>query len=499
VIARFGLATSAGTGESASEIPLSWDVQGATRVRLERLPAAAESPRAFQVVERAEYQLVAENGAGQASRAMTLYVLRLPVIEGFGADAVTIPPGGTVRLNWQTDRGEQIFLDDQPVGGGTGVQEIQPDGTREYVLRVVNAAGEASRRVQVVVRPPDTPTPTPLPTATRVPPTATVAASPTSRPAATATRVPAAVPTAPRSAPPVVPSTPPAPPPAPPGPPDDGVSGPARPVLAWYYPQFSQGWPQDVATAQRAGVDALIVSQTTQRPGVPLFTSPIARAAEGTNLAFTLGIETNVVYSSQEQLVNELKRILRDEAPNPRFLRYRGRPVIVFWQLPAIKTLPGQSPQEAWASVRAQVDPDRTSFWIAEGADPAPGTGTISYLASFEALHLFSIAWDAEPGRALASWAQRTRTAPGNKLWAATVMPGGFYADGPGPWKDRDRENGAYFEKAWRGALATNPAMVILTSLNEDNEASSITPRPAWGDLYVDINRRFSDQYHAGR
>jgi hypothetical protein len=271
------------------------------------------------------------------------------------------------------------------------------------------------------------------------------------------------------------------------------------PVLAWYYAEFSQGAEQDIANARRAGIDALIISQTTQRPGEALFTTALAKAAEGTDISLTLGIETNLVYESQAELVAELKRILRDEAPNPRFLRYAGKPVIVFWHLPAIKTLPGQSPQAAWESVRAQVDPGRTSLWIAEGGDPAPGTGTLTYLPSFDALHLYSIAWDADPVRALTSWAQRTRGTPGGKLWVATVMPGGFYAEGPPPWKHRDRENGGYFERSWRGALATNPDMVILTSLNEDNEASAIQPQPEWGNLYLDINRRFSDQYHFQR
>jgi hypothetical protein len=271
------------------------------------------------------------------------------------------------------------------------------------------------------------------------------------------------------------------------------------PVLAWYYAEFSQGAEQDIANARRAGIDALIVSQSTQRPGESLFTTAIARAAEGTEVALTLGIETNLVYESQAELIDELKRIVRDETPNPRFLRYHGKPVIVFWQLPAIKTLAGQSPQMAWESVRAQVDPGRATLWIGEGGDPAPGTGTLSYLPAFDGLHLYSIAWDADPGRALASWAQRTRSAPGSKLWVATVMPGGFYAEGPPPWKSRDRENGAYFERSWRGALATNPDMVILTSLNEDNEASHIHPKPEWGNLYLDINHRNSDLYHAQR
>ncbi|HEX2515204.1 MAG TPA: hypothetical protein VH257_10895 [Chloroflexota bacterium] len=283
--------------------------------------------------------------------------------------------------------------------------------------------------------------------------------------------------------------------------PPRGPAVPERvaPVLAWYYPEFSQGWAEDVANAQRAGLDALIVSQTTQPVGASLFSSPIARAAEGTDLALTLGIETNIRYDSQEALVAELQRIVREEVNHPRFLRFGGKPVIVFWRIPAIVTAAGQTPQQAWASVRAQVDPGRATLWIAEGGDPAPATGTLSYLPSFDALHLYSVAWDAEPSRALSSWAQRTRGAPGNKLWVATVMPGGDYAEGPPPWKYRERENGAYLEKAWRGALATNPSMVIVTSLNETHERSNIDPRPEWGTLYVDLNKRFADQYRAQR
>ncbi|MGH2371137.1 MAG: hypothetical protein ACRDI2_23410, partial [Chloroflexota bacterium] len=137
---------------------------------------------------------------------------------------------------------------------------------------------------------------------------------------------------------------------------------PLAPVLAWYYPQYSQGWANDVASARRAGIDALVVSQTTQPPGASLFASPIAQAARGTNLFFTLGIETRSAYPDQASLVRELQRILRDEAPHPQFLRYQGKPVMVFWALPAVPRNPGQSPQAAWAAIRAQVDPGRSSI-----------------------------------------------------------------------------------------------------------------------------------------
>ena len=124
--------------------------------------------------------------------------------------------------------------------------------------------------------------------------------------------------------------------------PPRGPAVPERvaPVLAWYYPEFSQGWAADIANAQRAGLDALIVSQTTQPVGASLFASPIGQAAEGTEIALTLGIETNIRYDSQEALVAELQRIVREEVNHPRFMRFGGKPVIVFWRTSPIRSLP---------------------------------------------------------------------------------------------------------------------------------------------------------------
>ena len=291
----------------------------------------------------------------------------------------------------------------------------------------------------------------------------------------------------------ILPSGPAAPPAAP-----AAISEPAGPVLAWYYPQFSQGWATDVASAQRAGIDALVVSQTTQRPGQPLFASGIGQAAHGTNLLLTLGIETSQVYPDQASLVRELQRILSDEAPHPRFLRYRGRPVLVFWGLPQVPRPAGQTAQRAWASIRDQVDPQRTSIWIAEGGDPAPATGTLSYLDAFDGLHLYSVAWDADPGRALSGWASRLRGHDPSKLWVATVMPGGYWGGADrAAWQLRDRQNGEYFASAWRGAIATQPNMVIVSSFNETAERTEIHPSPAWGDLYLDLNRQYGEQWRA--
>src|SRR5438876_9472969 len=44
--------------------------------------------------------------------------------------------------------------------------------------------------------------------------------------------------------------------------PAPALSDPAAPVLAWYYPQFSQGTATDMRNAASSGIDAMIVSET---------------------------------------------------------------------------------------------------------------------------------------------------------------------------------------------------------------------------------------------
>ncbi len=280
---------------------------------------------------------------------------------------------------------------------------------------------------------------------------------------------------------------------------DAALVEPVAPVLAWYYPQFTQGWDVDAANAVRAGIDALVVSQTGTGPGAPLAAAGIVQAARGSPLFFATGVEPQM-YPDQASLVAELQRILAVDAANPWYLCYQDRPVLVFWALSQVPRAPGQSPQDAWRAIRAQVDPDRTSVWIAEGGDASPATGTISYLDAFDGLHLYSIAWDADPGRALAGWARRLRSYDPSKLWVATVMPGGLWGGAdPSSWQERDRQNGGYLVAAWQGAIATQPAMVIVTSFNENRERTQIQPSAEWGDpdLYLDLNRQLADEWRA--
>ncbi|HET7768692.1 MAG TPA: hypothetical protein VFN74_07935, partial [Chloroflexota bacterium] len=267
----------------------------------------------------------------------------------------------------------------------------------------------------------------------------------------------------------------------------------AAPVLAWYYPQFSQGLQTDVRNAAAARIDALIVSETGARD----LTGHLA-AVRGTSVHVVAGIEPQT-YPNADALAQRIASLLSKDAADPGYLSYRGRPVIVFWRPPAVPTYPGQSPQQTWQTIRAKADPHRAAIWIAEGGDTNAATGTLSYMPAFDALHLYSMSWSADPAGALSGWANRLRSYDASKLWVATVMPGGYYGSGsdPSQWSYRDRQAGAYYRSAWQGAIGTNPAMVIITSYNEAKEKTEIHPTGEWGSLYLDLTRELGDQWRA--
>lgn len=269
-------------------------------------------------------------------------------------------------------------------------------------------------------------------------------------------------------------------------------------MAAWYY--LWQSRPDDIALAERAALDALIVSETSVSPE-DILPSYILDRFKGSSLHVTIGIEPGEAnkYPTKEVAADRLRRIVEYAHGYPRWLRIEGRPVLVFWQLPSIQRSPDERPQDTWEWIRQQADPDHTTIWIAEGADVSPTTGTLTYLrgSAFDGLHLYSIAWADDPGTALASWAARLRSSGSDRLWAATVMPGGAWDDfrvTPTVRRDRPREGGEFYRQSWQGTIATNPDMIVITSWNEFPERTAIRGHPTdptfgYGDFYLDLTR----------
>ena len=205
---------------------------------------------------------------------------------------------------------------------------------------------------------------------------------------------------------------------------------------------------------------------------------------------------------TQQNVIEAVRYLLDTYSSHPNFLRYQGKPVIFFTDVYRVPVESGQTPQQAWAAIRNQVDPDGQVWWIAEGLDP-------SYLATFDGLYVYKITHADYPNDYLKAsrwagqvraWEQRTGKP---KLWIATLTPGwddmrsGCKPDVRVPSKPhrRDREDGAFYQATFNAALQSNPDWLWIHSFNEWVEGTYIEPSVMYGDKYMQMTREFVQQF----
>jgi uncharacterized protein YgiM (DUF1202 family) len=287
-------------------------------------------------------------------------------------------------------------------------------------------------------------------------------------------------------------------------PPVQAQEGP--PVLAFYYAWFDQNtWSsgqsvdlpvvpytssdpatiaRHVAEARGAGIDALIQSwygpQVENNQTETNFRLLLDQAAaQGMQAAVDVEV-SGPFFPDAGAVSGALSTLLATHAQHPAYLRYQGKQVIFFWRQQAY-------PLETWQAIRDQIDPDRSTLWIAEGVD-------IDYQAVFDGHHLYSIAWAGSPAAELAKWGDRVRSYEAengvDRLWVATTMPG--YDDTRLPRADSfavPRGEGAYYRETWQGAVDSGPDMIMITSFNEWLEGTQIEPSAAYGSSYLELTR----------
>jgi hypothetical protein len=199
---------------------------------------------------------------------------------------------------------------------------------------------------------------------------------------------------------------------------------------------------------------------------------------------------------TRQNIVEAIRYVMGRYSTQPNFLYLEGKPVLFFIDVYRTPKAAGETPQQFWAGVRDEVDPQRQAWWIAEGLDA-------SYLTVFDGLYVFKITHADYPDdyRKSTRWAGQVRKWQEQtgqpKLWLATISPGwddlraGCRADVRVPNRPhrRDREEGALYQATFDAALQSNPDWLLLSSFNEWVEGTYIEPSVQYGDKYLEMTR----------
>jgi hypothetical protein len=268
-----------------------------------------------------------------------------------------------------------------------------------------------------------------------------------------------------------------------------------------------------IAQARAAGLDGLAVHwfQPGNRTDTDL-SQMLERAPDGFSVTVTF-LHHILPGVKQQGVIDALRYVISTYSQHPRFFRVGGKPVILFSDMGRVPNAKGDRPasdKEAstavatWRAIRAAVDPEHQLWWIAEGL-------SADYLAVFDGLYVYKIDHACCPksyqsASRWAGWVRDWERSTGQtKLWAATVMPGwddlnsaqGQCADlrvSSDPFA-RDREDGAYYERTWEAALASEPDFVLVHSFNEWVEGSYIEPSVKYGERYLALTAEWAARY----
>jgi uncharacterized protein YgiM (DUF1202 family) len=240
--------------------------------------------------------------------------------------------------------------------------------------------------------------------------------------------------------------------------------------------------------AKSAGIDGFVVSwygtadnQTT----TPVLNNMLDRAAErGFQVGAAVDAFSPNFNNNRDGLIASLNYLVYDRANHPAYLRYQGKPVIFF----AFQSNLGFSAAE-WQEIRNAVDPNRNTFWVAEGVN-----GCCIYGGAMDAMYAFNLAWANGSSGTYRSQRASALNA-GASFYIPMVHPGWDESkiaarDGrPNPTSPRGRNNGQFLSTSFSGATASGANIVLIGTWNEFMENSHIEPSNLYGSNALDTLR----------
>lgn len=276
-----------------------------------------------------------------------------------------------------------------------------------------------------------------------------------------------------------------------------------HPVLAYYYVwwdpdvfsrtlfQPTQAYNSDdqgtiqhhVDEAKSAGIDGFIVDWYGDGDRTDSNFGHLLDIANRSGFSATVHFETPHFWGVDD-VVAQLHAFYNHYGNNPALVRYQGQPVIFFWQSSTFDNA-------TWSAIRAQVDPNHTSVWIADGDQFGILGGD-----AWDGISPYAIAWSGDPTSQLQRWAGVARSVAPDKLWNPVVSPGCNDSAARAATCIRDRGDGAYYQATWDGALASSPSWaVVVSTFNEWLESTQIEPSQQSGDRYLQLTKQNADAF----
>lgn len=269
-----------------------------------------------------------------------------------------------------------------------------------------------------------------------------------------------------------------------------------RPAIGPYDSRDPNVAAAQIDQAKGAGIDGFIVSWFGLGDNLtttPVLNNMLDRAAErGFGIAAAVDIFNSNFNQDREGLVNSLNWLVNDRAHHPGYLRYNGKPVIFF----AFQNNSGLSAAE-WQAIRNQVDPNRSTIWIAEGV-----SGCCTYGGAMDGMYAFNLAWANGSASRFLHEKQAAQNA-GASMYIPTVHPGWDESriaardSRPNPTSPRGRAGGQFLTNSWNGAVAAGTDVVLVVSWNEYMENSHIEPSQNFASQSLDVLRPLIAQWKA--